>query len=121
MHELSLSYSLVNNVLEAIGEDAIHVDSLTLRLGELSGVDRSALEFTFPIAASGTMLEGANFLIESVPVTIYCSSCDAVAPLASIQSFRCPTCNTPSADIRSGRELDLVRIEYSTKEEPTLP
>lgn len=120
MHELSLSYSLVDSVLEAIGEDAERVDSLTLRMGELSGVDRSALEFAFPLAAAGTLLEGAAFLIERVPVTVYCASCDAIGELASIQSFRCPTCQQPSGDIRSGREMDLVRIEYTTKEEQPL-
>jgi hydrogenase nickel incorporation protein HypA/HybF len=117
MHELSLSYGLVESVLEALPEDALRVESLTLRLGELSGVDHSALEFSFPLAAAGTLVDGAQLLIEAVPVSIYCLTCQTVRTLPSVQSFRCPVCQEPSGDIRAGRELDLVRIEYTTREE----
>jgi hydrogenase nickel incorporation protein HypA/HybF len=113
MHELSLSYSIVENVLEALaGCEVESISEVRLAIGELSGVTVEALEFSFPIAAAGTPVETARLVIRRVPVSVYCSACEATGQLESIQYFRCPTCGTPTGDIRAGKELDIEAIEY---------
>lgn len=112
MHELSLIYSVVETVEQSAKQaHATEVVSVKLRIGALSGVVKDALLFCYEIAADGTMLAGSRLEIEEVPVAIYCQPCAQVMVLGGVQSFRCPTCETPSGDIRQGRELDIVSIE----------
>lgn len=112
MHELSIAHSLVDLAATAAADAGVErVSAVHLRLGALSGVVKDALLFSFTIAAANTALEHARLEIEEVPVQVYCPICEQIAPLPTIQSFRCPRCATPTADVRAGRELDLVALE----------
>jgi hydrogenase nickel incorporation protein HypA/HybF len=118
MHELSIANSLVELATEhAAAAGADKIASITLRIGALSCVHKSALEFSFELVTKDTLLEGAELNIIDVPVTIFCEPCGREVQLPGIQSFRCPQCNTPSADIRQGKELDLEAIEIVDKPE----
>ena len=117
MHELSIANSLVEIATQhARDAGADRIDAVTLRIGALSCVHKSALEFSFELVTQDTMLAGAKLKIIDVPVSIYCPKCEIEVCLPGIQSFRCPTCDTPSADIRQGKELDIESIEIT---EPT--
>ncbi len=112
MHELSIANSLVEIATEHATEaGADKIKTITLRIGALSCVHQDALEFSFELITKDTMLEGAKLEVIHVPVTVFCVPCNQVVKLPGIQSFRCPTCETPSGDIRSGKELDLESIE----------
>lgn len=114
MHELSIANSLVELVKQQIDANELsQVRALKLRIGALSCVHADALLFSFDLVTESTPLHQAELEIETVPVSIYCTHCDSVEPLAGIQSFRCPKCLTPSADIRTGQELELHSIELA--------
>ncbi len=114
MHEFSIANSIVEVASEhARIAGAERITRVTLRIGALSCVHRSALEFCFELATKETMLEAAELMIIDVPVTIFCAVCDKEVPLAGIQRFSCPICDTPSADIRQGNELDVDSIEVA--------
>jgi hydrogenase nickel incorporation protein HypA/HybF len=116
MHELSIAKSLVELATEhAANAGADKITSLTLRIGALSCVHRRALEFSFELVTKDSILNGAELRIIDVPVTVFCVPCGQEVRLPGIQSFRCPICNTPSADIRAGKELDLDSIEIVDK------
>ncbi len=67
MHELSLAGELVVQVgALAQRESATRVVRIELALGDLSGVDREALEFVFPLAAAGSVAEGAALAVQEV-------------------------------------------------------
>lgn len=117
MHELSIAYNLVSIAEDAAKEAGVdQIDSVHLKLGALAGVVQDALLFSFDVATKGTLLEGSTLQIENVPVVIYCEQCDAEHPLENIQLLRCPVCDTPCGDIRQGKELELVYLEYSEHE-----
>jgi hydrogenase nickel incorporation protein HypA/HybF len=78
-------------------------------------VVREALEFSFDIAAADTPLAGARLEIEALPLIIRCAVCARDVSPAGPSSFRCPHCNTPSADVVQGRELDLVALEFDER------
>lgn len=119
MHELSIAMSLVEMASAAAEQAGVErVERVHLQLGALAGVVRSALEFSFEIAAEGTPLEGAELLIEELPVKIDCEQCGRISELASIQRFRCPHCDAPTSRLVQGRELQLVALEYD--EQPAL-
>jgi len=65
MHELSIALSMIDMASE---ETARHgggrVIALHLKLGQLSGVVKEALTFSYEIACQGTALEGSQLIIE---------------------------------------------------------
>ncbi len=112
MHELSIASKLIEIVLEHARDSGNErVQQINLCIGALSCVHRDALLFSFDLLTADTELAGAKLQITDLPVTIYCEKCDAIQELLGVQSFRCPVCQTPSADIRQGQELDVESIE----------
>jgi hydrogenase nickel incorporation protein HypA/HybF len=112
MHELSIAYSVVEIATQsAVEAGATRVKSVHVRLGALSGVVRGALEFSYEIACAGTMLEGSSLVVKELPARVYCAVCEMEVELQSVQLFCCPRCDTPSGDLRQGRELDVEFIE----------
>jgi hydrogenase nickel incorporation protein HypA/HybF len=112
MHELSIVQSVVTTVTEAMtAHRGVQIRSVRLKVGALSGVVEGALQFGYGIATEGTMLEGSRLTVAHMPVVIYCKPCGELRELPGVQSFRCPVCNTPSGDIRQGRELEIESVE----------
>lgn len=115
MHELSIAQCLIESACEAAAaEGAARVTRLHTRIGALSGVVKEALLFSFELAAEGTLCAGAVLEIEEVPITVYCSQCDAPRSLADAWSFVCPVCGAPTPKVLGGRELDLISVEVSS-------
>ena len=112
MHELSISYSIVDIASEALRQSGASppVTAVRLRIGALSGIARSALEFSYELACVGTLLEGSRLEFEELPLVIFCQECQQTQILPGIQSFRCPVCQAPSADIRQGEELEVDSV-----------
>jgi hydrogenase nickel incorporation protein HypA/HybF len=114
MHELSIAV----NVVEYVSEEAEkagweRISAVHLKIGLLSGVVSKALLFSFNVAAAGTVLEGAELVIEDVPIMAFCTQCESVQVLPDMFSFSCPVCGTPTPDIRQGREMEVTGIEVS--------
>lgn len=112
MHELSVAHAVVSTVIEALpaDPDAPRVLEVHVRIGMLSGVVPDALSYAYDVAAEGTPLADAALHIERTPVVIHCPGCDADVTLPGTTDFRCPSCGTPSGDVRGGRELEVVRV-----------
>ena len=112
MHELSIANSIVEIAREhADRAGAEKIESLTLRIGALSCVQKDSLLFSFEVVSKETPLEGAELRIIDVPVVIFCANCQREVELGGIQQFRCTICQQPSADIRRGTELEIDSIE----------
>lgn len=112
MHELSIANSLVELALEHAKDSGnVRVQQINLRIGALSCVHRDALMFSFDLVTADTALTGAKLHITDLPVVIYCPKCEVLQELPGVQAFHCPECQTPSADIRQGQELEIESIE----------
>jgi hydrogenase nickel incorporation protein HypA/HybF len=103
--------SLVDVACEEAARLDARVTALHLRIGVLSGVVADALNFSFAIATQGSAIEGTQLMIEPVPVTAWCPQCQMEQTIPSIQHLRCPTCHTPTPDIRHGTEMELFALE----------
>ena len=111
MHELSIAHSIVETITEA--EEPVRKEDIRevrLRIGALAGVMKDSLLFCYDIATEDTPLAGSKLVVNEVPVVIYCATCDAEKELPGVQMFRCPTCGTPSGDIRQGHDLEIESI-----------
>lgn len=112
MHELSIALDIVDLACDEAGRrGAARVDAVHLRVGQLSGVVREALVFSFEAAAAGTAAAGARLQIEEVAVTVWCGACSAERPLATVARRRCPVCDGVTPQIVHGEELELVALE----------
>ncbi|MBE3595599.1 MAG: hydrogenase maturation nickel metallochaperone HypA [Hydrogenibacillus sp.] len=112
MHELSIAQNLVELAVESAQAQGLRrLTALHVRIGALSGVVKEALLFAFDVVTEGTPAQGAALIIEDVPVTIFCPSCQAERTLDAPVPMRCPECGTRSGDVRAGRELELVALE----------
>lgn len=108
MHELSIT----RNVVAIVGERAAgqKVLRVKLEIGRLSGVMPEAIRFCFPLAAQGTLLEGATLEIDEPDGRGQCDACGAEARLAS-PIGRCPHCAAPSLRVVAGEELKIREME----------
>jgi hydrogenase nickel incorporation protein HypA/HybF len=112
MHELSIAMSMVEMAAEeAARRGGVRVSAIHLKLGELSGVVKEALLFSYEMACEGTPLEGSQLVIEEVPVVVYCPACKAETQLASVQQFCCAVCHAPTSQIVQGKELEVTALE----------
>ena len=101
---------------QAASHGATRVSRIVLRIGRLASVDQDALRFAFDALAPGTPAADAILEIESVPARAHCARCDADFAADAGFILTCPRCRAFSSDIRSGRELDIARLEF-----PVLP
>jgi len=112
MHELSIALSMVEMAAEeAALRGGVQVCAIHLKLGQLSGVVKDALLFSYTVACEGTPLEGSRLVIEEIPVVVYCQQCKSERTLATIQQFFCNVCGTPTSEIMQGKELEVVALE----------
>ena len=96
---------------EAARRGGVKVFAIHLKLGQLSGVVKDALLFSYEVACQGTALEGSQLIIEEVPVAVYCPVCRAESLLASLQRFCCGTCGALTSEVVRGKELEVVALE----------
>lgn len=116
MHELSIAASIVDAVTEtAANYPGARVRSVRLRVGALAAVIEDSLQFCWGVTTEGTPLEGAALEVRMLPVVVHCGACGAEEEIG-VQSFRCPRCGEPAADLRQGRELEIESIEIDEPE-----
>ncbi|MBF0292107.1 MAG: hydrogenase maturation nickel metallochaperone HypA [Nitrospinae bacterium] len=111
MHEMSIAMSVAQIVVERAREEgASKALSVTVEVGELSGVTPEALEFCYEAAVMGGLAEGSRLVIKRVPAVAVCGECgETFAPNERI--FVCPKCEGFTASLKSGEELAVIEIE----------
>ncbi len=111
MHELGITRSIVEIAEEhARREGAAKVLSVTVAIGELSGVVPEAVEFCFEACTRGTFMEGARLIVSRVPGRGRCGDCGAEVPV-EVQTFACPDCGAFALERVQGEELRIIELE----------
>jgi hydrogenase nickel incorporation protein HypA/HybF len=119
MHELSIAIAIVEQATEVAQQHGgARVHSVRIRVGELSGVVKDALEFAWETATEGTPIAGAQLLVEDVPVRMRCTQCIAERGVVSPQELLCEVCRSPAYpwELIQGRELELRAMELEEDE-----
>lgn len=121
MHELSICQALLDQVERIAAEHgATRVESISLRVGPLSGVEAQLLRHAYPLAAAGTIGEFAELLIEPAPVRVSCSACGAETP-ATPNRLLCGQCGSYKTRLLSGDELLLANLELTIPDADEVP
>jgi hydrogenase nickel incorporation protein HypA/HybF len=110
VHEYSLVEALVRRVEEeARRRGAIAVHALSVRVGELSGVDPELLRTAYETFREGTICARASLALSPVAARWSCPRCRR--PIARGGILSCPDCREPARLEDGGDELVLDRIE----------
>lgn len=110
MHEYSLVEALVRRVEdEARRRGALAVHGVSVRVGELSGVDPELFRTAYETFREGTICAGAPLALSRVAARWSCPACGT--PVAPGAILRCPSCDAPALLDDGGDALTLERIE----------
>ena len=109
MHEYSIVQALLERVgVEARARRATAVHRLSVRIGELSGVEVALLTTAYETFRERTICEGAELDVQLVAARWQCPGCAQL--IARGDLLTCPTCALP-ARLAEGDEIMLDRIE----------
>ena len=116
MHELAVCQGLMAQVAEiARRENALRVTRILLRIGPLSGVEPQLLSDAFPIAAAGSLAEGAELVIEDQAVRVKCLTCGEESD-ATVNRLVCGSCGDYRTQLITGDELLLASLELERRQ-----
>jgi len=110
MHEYSLVEALVRRVeAEARKRQALAVHGLSVRVGELAGVDAELFQTAYETFREGTLCEKAPLTLRKVAATWSCPRCRR--PILRGEVLTCPDCREPARLDEGGDALTLDGID----------
>jgi hydrogenase nickel incorporation protein HypA/HybF len=113
VHELSLCDDLLGQVFAiAAQHKAQSVESITVQIGALSGVEPALLESAFTMIKAGTVAEQALLIMQTSPVTVLCRKCGTQSEVAA-NRLLCNACQSHETTLLSGDELILASVELN--------
>lgn len=111
MHEMSLCEDVMRLIEDqARNRGFSRVLTVRLEIGELAGVEKEAMRFSFPSAAKDTLAEGCRFEIIDIPGRAACPACKHEVRIAS-RFDECPDCGHYPLDILAGEEMRIRELE----------
>lgn len=113
MHELALLDELCQLALQTAHQEGAHmIQSLRVRIGDLSGVDAEALRQAFAVLTLQSSWKYTRLELEVVPTRCFCPHCRQAFNPPDLM-HQCPSCGLLSNRVLQGHELELVAIEVS--------
>ena len=111
MHEQSIVESILNLALQnAEKAEARKIVSISLVVGDYTGVVEDAVDFYFGFLSKNTIAAGAKINYTHVPGQLRCRDCDILFPLQK-HDYHCPECEGKRVEIVGGRELYIETME----------
>jgi hydrogenase nickel incorporation protein HypA/HybF len=110
MHEYALVEALIGRVeAEARRRQALAVHGLSVRLGELAGVDPELFQTAYDTFRAGTLCERAPLTLRRIPASWSCPRCRQAIPRGEV--LRCATCGEPARLDEGSDALTLDGID----------
>jgi hydrogenase nickel incorporation protein HypA/HybF len=115
LHEIGIASSILESVeSEARRRPESRISAVGVRIGELSNVDKDALEFAFEALTRNTSREGLKLEVEWCPRREKCLACGELFVVLDF-GLACPKCGETRSTCIGGTELDIAYLEL---EEP---
>lgn len=111
MHEFSIMQG-VFKLLEDIAakNNLIKISKVILRIGKLRQVSPDFLRFAFENIAQNTLVNGAELIIEEIPITMRCKSCNQEFTVEH-HTYICPVCGAAKLELLTGKEILIVSVD----------
>lgn len=111
MHELSIVEGMMGIIEETAKEHALsRVSRIQLRIGKMRQVVPDALQFAFEAVGRGTVAEGAEIRITTVPTKAHCDECGTDFSVEEF-CFICTACGSGRIAVIEGKELYIDSLE----------
>lgn len=87
------------------------VTKITLKIGLMSGILPDYVQSFFDVLSKGTIAEGAQIVIESVPAVFVCRKCGAGTVYKELgPEYVCSQCGSPALRLTDGYRFQIVSI-----------
>lgn len=123
MHELSMADAIVKTAIDvAEKNNAQEITEVALEIGKLTMLNPEQLKFMIEVLSENTILEGAEIIIEEIPIEIECKSCQFIGPAPSdnidefVPILNCPECDERDLEIIKGRECNVKTIKIEKED-----
>ncbi len=111
MHELTITENILRVVVPAAEKaGAKRILKIRMKAGELSGIIPSYREKCFEQVSEGTIAQGAELILESVPASVRCMDCGYEGPVER-KTFGCRECGSLRVKVVSGRDYFIEDLE----------
>ncbi len=112
MHELGTIYYVINTVEKLMEENNLtQVGSITLQVGEVSGIIPEYLEDFWQYARAKTEhFRDTELKIEKLEAVTYCQDCKQTYPTLEYKKI-CPYCHSDNTFLITGNEYVIKEIE----------
>ncbi len=111
MHELSLSENMLQIIEEAAAEQGFtKVKTVWMEIGQLSCVEKEALQFCFSSVVDGTVAQQAKLEIIEIAGSGWCLHCACELAVSS-RYDACPGCGTYAIKVIRGEEMRIRELE----------
>lgn len=111
MHEMSIMARVFEIIETTKSQQQLEkINSVELKVGQLTCIEESALRFAFSAFAASTGMEEAELKIEWVTAQAKCKNCGTQFKVKKRNKY-CPNCNSFCQQLLSGDELYLSTIE----------
>ena len=111
MHELSICQSMLKIVDSAMEQQkGAKLRRIFLDVGRGSTIEPLLLKEAFAVLVDGGPYEGAELVINDIPIAGLCRDCDREFVYEDL-AFGCPECGSTNIQITAGLELDVKALE----------
>ena len=111
MHELGYATEIVATLEEYMKENNLKkIHSITLTVGEATGVLPHYMYECWPAAIEDTALKDTTLNINYIKVVGRCRECDELFEV-STNFGRCPKCKSEEYDMTNGYEFEITEIK----------
>ena len=110
MHEMTIAEGILNIAFDyAKQNNASKITKITLKIGDMSGVELEALNMSFDVLTKDTIAEDAELIVHRIPIIGKCNKCDKEFNIEHYNFF-CPECDGILI-LQSGRELQVESLD----------
>jgi hydrogenase nickel incorporation protein HypA/HybF len=111
VHEMSLMGGVFEVIEQTLSQHEVkRVSQVKLKVGKLTNAEPDALQMAFDAYSKDTICEGAELIVERVPVFAHCRNCQHEFAVETM-FFLCPNCQFTGIEIIQGEELLLESLE----------
>ncbi len=113
MHEISLVQGMLQQLSDLAAQNkASKVLKITMEIGPLSGVVVDSFRFGFDIlSVEDKLTSGAELVINTPPVTYWCTQCNHATKTSGSRPDGCPRCGEIFLTPEGGDDLILQQVE----------
>jgi hydrogenase nickel incorporation protein HypA/HybF len=111
VHEIALCRGIRQVLEDAAGREGfVRVRRVRVEIGRFAAVEVAALRFGFDAVMRGSIAEGAELDILSLPGSAFCADCMTTVPLDD-RLAPCPACGGERLTLDGGTEMRVKDLE----------